>query len=84
MCLGDAANHWAAVSDVFWLSVLPISIFGPLSFLFWVYATLYWLIFGLEPGYGGYDCYGNRIAEDEKSSMCNPNTYGIHRQGRIV
>ncbi|KAK5655316.1 hypothetical protein OQA88_5883 [Cercophora sp. LCS_1] len=51
------------VSDVFWLSFLPMTIFGPLSLACWVYATLFWLAFGREPGYGGYDSHGNKIMD---------------------
>jgi len=54
----------AAISDMFFLTILPMSIFGPLSFLCWVYATIYWVIFGVSPGYGGYDGYGNKIMKN--------------------
>jgi hypothetical protein len=43
-----------------------MAIFGPISFACWVYATLYWVVFGREPGYGGYDSYGNKIMSESK------------------
>ncbi|KAK1751490.1 dimethylaniline monooxygenase [Echria macrotheca] len=49
------------ISDIFFLTVLPMSIFGPASLVCWIYATIYWVLFGVEPGYGGYDCYGNKL-----------------------
>lgn len=74
------ANHVKAVSDVFWLSVLPMCIFGPLSFACWLYAFVYWFVCGVEPGYGGYDSRGNKLPEKKTNSM----PYGMHRQGRIL
>ncbi|KAK3374621.1 hypothetical protein B0H63DRAFT_548881 [Podospora didyma] len=38
------------VFDHFLLSTLPMSIFGPLSLMVWIYATLYRFVFGVELG----------------------------------
>lgn len=35
--------------DLFLLSFLPMMIFGPLSLGVWMYATVYWLVTGVEP-----------------------------------
>ncbi|KAM7190982.1 dimethylaniline monooxygenase [Naviculisporaceae sp. PSN 640] len=35
--------------DLFLLSFLPMMIFGPLSLGVWIYATVYWLVTGVEP-----------------------------------
>ena len=56
-------------------------IFGPLSLLCWIYAIVYWLIFGVEPGYGGYDCYGNKIMSS--GEKCLNGCMG-HREGRMM
>ncbi|KAK3313365.1 hypothetical protein B0H66DRAFT_350202 [Apodospora peruviana] len=39
--------------DHFLLSVLPMMIFGPVSLVVWLYATVYWLVLGVEPGRNG-------------------------------
>ena len=62
-----------------------MSIFGPLSFATWVYATMYWLLFGVEPGYGGYDSYGRKINRKQKKMMIDgklPN--GINSMKKVT
>jgi len=47
VCVANAGCH----TDHFLLSFLPMSIFGPLSLLVWIYATLYEIVLGREPEY---------------------------------
>ncbi|KAK0704366.1 hypothetical protein B0H67DRAFT_591225 [Lasiosphaeris hirsuta] len=64
------------VSDIFFLTILPMSIFGPLSLLCWVYAKLYQIVFGVEPGYGGYEAGDTSMVMDggnEKKFAVEPN-----------
>ena len=55
---------------MWFLTILPMSIFGPASLACWIYALLYWLVFGVEPGYGGYDVKGVKLmtANGKKSA----------------
>ena len=47
--------------DHFLLSLLPMAIFGPLSLAVWVYATVYWVVMGVEPVGGSVDKRGVRL-----------------------
>lgn len=48
--------------DHFLLSFLPMAIFGPVSLAVWVYATLYWVVMGVEVG-------GRRVGGDGGDRM---------------
>jgi hypothetical protein len=51
-----------------------MSIFGPLSLLCWIYATLFWLVTGRQPGYGGYDSHGKLITQRVPGRNASVNT----------